>query len=263
MRGKRPAITIMIHRDGALESRTVRIPVWLLRLAGLTAGTGAVVVVLVAITYAPIARLAARVPGMQREIARLQAENDQVQQLAATLHEMETRYTQVRQMLGADVVPEPPRSESLPIARTVRAVAPNAPRRYEQGLSVPLHWPLDERGVITRGLIIGGRDAEGHAGLDIAVPTGTPIRAAGGGVVQRAGEDPELGYYILLTHPQGYESTYGHAARLFVATGDTVSAGEVVALSGSTGRSTAPHLHFEIRRAGRSIDPRTLVSEER
>jgi murein DD-endopeptidase MepM/ murein hydrolase activator NlpD len=138
---------------------------------------------------------------------------------------------------------------------------PGDVQRYETDLSVPRHWPLDERGIVTRGTVGDSADAEQHTGLDIAVAAGTPIRASGGGVVVQAGEDPEYGLNVLLSHPDGYESMYGHASRLLVNTGDTVPAGQVVALSGSTGRSTAPHLHFEIRHDGRSIDPRTLVQE--
>jgi murein DD-endopeptidase MepM/ murein hydrolase activator NlpD len=91
---------------------------------------------------------------------------------------------------------------------------------------------------------------------------GTPIRAAGGGTVAEAGDDPEYGRFILINHPDGYQSMYGHASRLLVAPGQFVSAGAVIGLSGSTGRSTAPHLHFEIRRDGRVIDPRSIVAQE-
>jgi murein DD-endopeptidase MepM/ murein hydrolase activator NlpD len=126
---------------------------------------------------------------------------------------------------------------------------------------VPGHWPVDGRGVVTRGLSGGEGGTEAHAGLDVAIPIGTPIRASGGGIVAQAGVDSEYGYFVRLTHPDGFESMYGHASRLLVQTGDSVQAGEVIALSGSTGRSTAPHLHFEIRRDSRLIDPRSLVQE--
>ena len=67
---------------------------------------------------------------------------------------------------------------------------------------------------------------------------------------------------MLLEHPEGYQSMYGHLSRVTVAVGDTVSAGQVIGLSGNSGRSSAPHLHLEIRREGRSLDPLTLVQEE-
>jgi murein DD-endopeptidase MepM/ murein hydrolase activator NlpD len=166
-------------------------------------------------------------------------------------------------MLGGDVVPQRSRSRgSQPVARALIVRPPGAGIPLEAGPSIPVHWPLDERGVVTRGIVGETSGAEAHSGLDIAVPIGTPIRAAGGGVVVRAGEDPEYGYFVRLSHPQGYQSMYGHAARLLVASGDTVSARQVIALSGSTGRSTAPHLHFEIIREGRSVDPRALLREE-
>jgi murein DD-endopeptidase MepM/ murein hydrolase activator NlpD len=87
------------------------------------------------------------------------------------------------------------------------------------------------------------------------------VRAAGGATVAAAGPDPDYGLFVLLRHPDGYESMYGHASRLLVREGDTVSAGQVIALTGSSGRSTAPHLHFEIRREGQSLDPLMFVKE--
>ena len=76
-----------------------------------------------------------------------------------------------------------------------------------------------------------------------------------------AGTDRDYGLFILLRHPEGYETMYGHASRLLAAEGDEVQAGQVIALTGSSGRSTAPHLHFEIRREGKSLDPLTMVRE--
>src|SRR5207247_9827093 len=144
----------------------------------------------------------------------------------------------------------------------VRARAPAGPLRSETGPSVPAHWPLDVPGFVTRGQVRPGDPAESHPGIDIAVPVGTPVRAAGGGVVEAVGTDSAYGLFVLLRHSGGYETMYGHASRLLVQEGDAVPARQVIALSGSSGRSTAPHLHFEIRREGKSLDPLTVVKQE-
>ena len=115
---------------------------------------------------------------------------------------------------------------------------------------------------MTRGEVQPGTGAETHSGIDIAVPLGTPVRAAGAAVVQKAGTDSAYGLFVLLQHPGRYETMYGHASRLLVREGDSVQAGQVIALSGSSGHSTAPHLHFEIRLDGKSLDPLTIVKRE-
>jgi murein DD-endopeptidase MepM/ murein hydrolase activator NlpD len=211
----------------------------------------------------PLTRNAARVPGLEREIARLRAENSRVQQLAAALNRAEANYQELRQILGAKAPPAP-RTGNLSSgmrAVTIRATAPGAPPRYETGSSVPSHWPLDVAGFVTRGQVRPGDVAESHPGIDIAVPAGTPVRASGGGTVKATGYDPDYGSFVLLRHPSGYETMYGHASRVLVVEGDDIQAGQVIALSGSSGRSTAPHLHFEIRRDGKTLDPLTLVKE--
>ncbi len=259
----RRSVTIMLHRDGDLESRSIRLPLWLARFIVIGGSTLLVLIVLAAILYAPMARTAARVPGLTGEVERLRAENEMVHELASRLEDAESRYDQVRTMLGGDVVAV--RGHALsddPVAHALLARTPGDSGRYEEGPSIPSHWPLRERGIITRGTVGSGSGSEAHSGLDIAVPLGTPIRAAGGGVIVQAGQDPEYGLFVLIGHPDGYQSMYGHASRLLVQADDTVRAGQVIAMSGSTGRSTAPHLHFEVLHEGQSVDPRPLVREE-
>lgn len=257
-------ITVIVHTDGNPRSRTYRLPLSLVRAGAIGAAVAAGVIVLAAVSYAPVASTAARVPVLRRQIAALRAENGQVRLLAARLNEIESRYEQVRTMLGADIVPPHPREDpDLHVLRPVVARAPDEAPRYRKGPTPPLYWPLDEPGIVTRGPIGTGAGAESHPGIDIAVKAGTPIRAAGGGVVAEAGIDPDYGWYVLINHPDGYQSMYGHASRILVSAGDAVQAGEVIALSGSTGRSTAPHLHFEIRRNGQQADPRSLIPTPR
>ncbi len=263
MTPKRRTATIIIHKDGELSSRSIRVPLWLLRVSGVSGIALAVLIVVAAVLYTPIARTAARVPSLDREVERLSAENRQVQQLAARLEAAEARYEQVREMLGGDLVPELQRPEAtIATVPALTARAPDVGPCYEDGPSIPTHWPLDQPGVITRGPVGTGSSAEVHEGLDIAVAHGTPIRATGGGVVSDAGRDVEYGLFIKLEHPEGYQTMYGHASRLLVEPGDSVAAGQVIALSGSTGRSTAPHLHFEILKDGDPIDPRAQVTSE-
>lgn len=121
----------------------------------------------------------------------------------------------------------------------------------------PTSWPLTERGFVTQVLMEGVVGE--HPGLDIAVRTGSYIRAAGGAVVVEAGEDPLYGRFVRLDHGDGYTSLYAHASVTFVESGDLVRQNEVIALSGSTGRSTAPHLHFEVLRDNEPVDPLTIL----
>lgn len=259
-------VTIVVHSDGALASRTIRIPVWLLRtLIGVAAVAGGFLLLALAL-YLPIVAQAARVPGLVREVDRLGAENRKIADLVAALDSAERRYDRIRAMLGADVVPDPVRlASTLPVAPTVRAQVAGAASPYETGLSAPTHWPLDEAGYVTRGQASSGGGGntpdEAHPGVDIAVPIGSPVRASGGGSVLQTGEDPEYGVFVVLEHPESLQSKYGHLSRTTVTAGQLVQAGQVIGLSGNTGRSSAPHLHFEIRREGTPIDPRTMLKE--
>ena len=94
-----------------------------------------------------------------------------------------------------------------------------------------------------------------HEGVDIAVPTGTDVRSPFPGTVTRVDEHPRLGHMVVLTHPAGYQTVYGHLESPTVAEGERVSAGSVIARSGESGTATGPHLHFSMFLNGRSVDP--------
>lgn len=98
-----------------------------------------------------------------------------------------------------------------------------------------------------------------HTGIDIAVPEGTPVRAAAQGTVTFAGWENGFGLLVVIDHGDGYETYYGHLSKLLTSAGHTVYAGETIALSGNTGLSTGPHLHFEVRYCGSPVDPWPLL----
>lgn len=94
-----------------------------------------------------------------------------------------------------------------------------------------------------------------HAGVDLAAPTGAPVVATGDGVVAFAGPAGNYGLLVAVDHGNGVQTRYAHLSRLGVRSGQSVRTGDVVGLVGSTGRSTGPHLHYEIRARGHAIDP--------
>jgi murein DD-endopeptidase MepM/ murein hydrolase activator NlpD len=119
-------------------------------------------------------------------------------------------------------------------------------------------WPV--QGLLTspfgeRDHVMGGGGTQFHAGIDISVPAGTPVQAAQEGTVVFAGYNGAYGKAVKLDHPHGFSTLYAHNSRLFVHAGQNVKAGQVICLSGSTGRSTGPHLHFEVHKDASPVDP--------
>jgi murein DD-endopeptidase MepM/ murein hydrolase activator NlpD len=127
----------------------------------------------------------------------------------------------------------------------------------EGGASGMFSWPVT--GTITspfgwRSNPFGGAP-EFHQGLDIAAPTGTTVTAAASGTVIMAQWYGGYGNYILIDHGGGYSTGYGHLSAIYVSNGQTVQKGQAIGAVGSTGESTGPHLHFEVRINGKPVDP--------
>lgn len=130
-------------------------------------------------------------------------------------------------------------------------------------MRMPSRPPIEHAALVS---LFGNRDdpltgrRAFHAGLDFAAGTGSTIRAAAGGTVAVAGFRPDYGWVVEIEHGNGLRTRYAHASRLWVRAGDVVAPGEPIAAVGSTGRSTGPHLHFEVLRNGEATDPRRYLA---
>ncbi len=134
--------------------------------------------------------------------------------------------------------------------------------RRLQALVVPSIAPVD--GPVGSGFgfridPFNGRPAL-HTGLDYPVHTGTPIHAAAGGVVRGASGDPAYGQLVEIDHGNGLATRYAHTSKILVKPGDLIKRGQLIALVGSTGRSTGPHLHFEVLLDGVPQNPQRFLS---
>ena len=105
-----------------------------------------------------------------------------------------------------------------------------------------------------------GRGSEEHGGIDFKGNTGEPIRATATGKVAFAGVQGGYGNVVRINHGNGYETVFAHLSAIKVQVGDTVKSGDVLGLLGSTGRSTGPHLHYEVQRNGQRLDPEQFLS---
>ena len=139
-------------------------------------------------------------------------------------------------------------------------VIPAIPKIVERGTKIPPSYIKP---------VSGGRLSSGfgrrrapvrgastfHKGVDWAVPKGTAVHASSGGIVTKAGWGSGYGYVIYIKHPDGKETRYAHLSKCLVSPGQSVKQGQKIALSGNTGRSSGPHLHFEIRIHGTAVNP--------
>jgi murein DD-endopeptidase MepM/ murein hydrolase activator NlpD len=248
-------LSIIVVPHGDLETKTLEIPYRTLKVLVVMAFIAFIALGLMVGFWFNIASKAARAKELENQLVKLESERAKVDSLAHVLAEVETQYERVRKMLGADA-PSVGKQPLLPDL-------PKAVFRDDDGdgvadMAAPDAWPLTERGYVTRGVT---KSRTPHPGLDIAVPQNSYIRASGPGFIKTAGEDSIYGKYIIIDHGSGLETVYGHAARLLVTQGSRVKRLQIIALSGSSGQSTAPHLHFEVRRNGAPIDPYQYVKQ--
>lgn len=193
--------------------------------------------------------------------------------VAVPIDSLPTIYERIGQMMGVEVTPEH-QSNAESVYNMIRcgvSTGPGGAGDFD-GADVPFigadgfcspigaNW----RNVVTsefgnrRDPITGER--RGHTGMDLAVPTGTAVRAALPGTVTVSQYNSGgYGYYVMIDHGNGLSTLYGHNSKLLVRVGQTVEAGDMIALSGSTGRSTGPHVHFEVRVNGERTNPRSYL----
>lgn len=249
-------LSVVVVPHGGRDSRTYHLSYRRLRWLALIAATTAVLLALMAGSWWYFAARAFRVAELEQQVAVMENDRGRVAALVQRLEAIEGQYDNIRRMFGATAI-DRPSDVWLPPSASTRGAGTGGDEVRRAGASLPTTWPLTERGFVTQELHDGFEG--GHPGLDIAVPSDSYIRAAGGGVVTDVGEDAVYGRFVVIEHGDGYTSLYGHASMTFVRRGQEVREREVVALSGSTGRSTGPHLHFEVLLDGEPVDPLTMV----
>jgi murein DD-endopeptidase MepM/ murein hydrolase activator NlpD len=247
-------LTFIVVPHGDLETKTVEIPYRHLKVILFLVAIIVLALAVMVGMWWSVAMKAARANELERQLVSLEKERAKVDSLAHVLADVEAQYQRVREMLGADA----PAAGKQPLLPDLPKTARDDNGDGVADSAAPDAWPLTERGFVTRGLT---KSSSPHPGIDIAVPQSSFVRASGPGIVKTAGEDPVYGKYIVIDHGGGLETVYGHASRLLVSAGTKVKRLQVIALSGSTGQSTAPHLHFEVRKNGTPVDPYQYVRQ--
>ena len=236
------SMVIQVQREGGLANRTIVLSPRMVKVMRfITSRAGMAIGGVLVALFVFFAIQAARVPLLTHRIATMESDAKRLDTLEVALTQLQKRYEQVQTMFGA-----------TPVVKRDSVV-----------LTVPSRFPLDSKGFVTRGVGSGQEYGVAHPGLDIAVANATEVRAAGGGLVVEVSETPEYGKMIRLSHPEQYETLYGHLSQVLVKQGDKVALGALIGLSGNTGRSTAPHLHFEMRRNGQAVDPMQIIQQTR
>ncbi|MCD6169168.1 MAG: M23 family metallopeptidase [Candidatus Latescibacteria bacterium] len=188
-----------------------------------------------------------------RENSMLQAENAKVRQLALELEQVKAIDRQLRLMTGADI-------ELSPAAARSAYVLIDSLKETSSGQQrdVPSIWPTQGR-VSSEFGEYRGLMGKRHEGIDIAAASGTPVRATADGKVLFAGWTDDLGNLVIIKHGGRYFTRYGHNDKVYVKEGQLVKRGQVIATVGSSGHSTAPHLHYEVWEDAKPVNPRRFL----
>lgn len=244
-------VTVMLVPDGTESRRQWRIPNWVLRLV-----VGSVIFVLVGIVvffalYGKVLSRAAMTEKLQAENESLRRYRYKVQLLEENLMQARTIVSKLTRMAGVDFeFPEMPDDSSIFSQLDGAGVAIVA-RSAGGDYSTPEGMPIE-------GFVTQQYDVEGdhyHPGIDIACAVGTPVLATGSAVAEYIGYDSLYGNMMVLRHNDSVTTVYGHLEKTLVDVGQPILVGSRIALSGNTGQSTAPHLHYEIRIYDEPINP--------
>jgi murein DD-endopeptidase MepM/ murein hydrolase activator NlpD len=211
-----------------------------------------VVVIIMSIFYVKALSIAVLNSELKKENQRLKEYNSKVVEMKRELEDYRSFFSKVADLAGID--------QNLIIKNKERAVqqlvnTPDSTVSYSIGPQEIDTQIID----IPSGLPLGGwisRDfSEEHKAIDIAVKEGTEVKATAEGIVKYIGWDETFGNLVILKHKENLETYYGHNQKILVKPNQKVKKGEVISLSGSTGKSTAPHLHYEIKKDGKSVNP--------
>ncbi len=251
---------LMIVPDGMESPFGIRVPSWLFK--SILAGAVLLIVGLILFFsfYGSILTRAIKADRLEEENIALERYKLKVGLLEERMKETRALVKKISGLVGVEIeIPDLP-SDSVLFAGLDNSE--NIPAIMTRSVSAPPGRPngLPLKGYMTRGFI--DEKDRFHPGIDIASAIGTPILATASGEVVFAGEDSTYGLMIILEHDDSVSTVYGHGSELLVEKGQDVLVGGRIALSGNTGVSSAPHLHYEIRENNIPVNPLKYISEE-
>ena len=202
------------------------------------------------------------VNSLREENARLQERNRDLEISSQKMANIDSLTTYLHRLASVAEVGAVPKVAAAGGGKAVADVPADAgargkgaPATDKFASSVPNIMPVD--GWITKHF--SSDPAVSHYGMDVAAASGTPIRATAMGVVEDVRTDKYYGLVVEVRHDNGFLTRYGHCSQALVSASDRVQRGQAIALVGNTGRSTAPHLHYEVMKDGKYTDPMNFI----
>lgn len=243
-------VTILFIPDGSESQRTFRVRMWVLQAIAAALLLALAIIIIFFASYSKIMVRATMTDKLIEENEQLMKYQYKVKILEDNIVQMREVVTRLTTMAGIDYQPPP-----IPDDSALFAAIDQLPAVVEHSgadMTMPSGLPLT--GFISQQFQVANRDHY-HPGVDIACAVGTPVLATASGLVVYADYDSTYGNMLVLRHNDTVTTIYGHNDTLLTTVGQEVPAGSRIALSGNTGISTAPHLHYELRINDEPINP--------
>ncbi len=279
------SLQILIIPDDKDEPKTFSIPVKRLKFYKILAGVLVLHILVGIFAYYEYFKTYAKNKELLTINSQLEESNKKIYQLASQVKGLESSQTKIRNALGlgnSNVEYQTPAVENSPRSVMPSVVPTLEPRQeiknrreetvrdrigflkrsksvvHDLERSMPTFLPVE--GVLTQDYEKASLSSKGeHHGIDIAGAKGLLVKAAADGVIVFAGWTIDLGNLVIIYHGNGFFTYYGHTQQILLTRNSAVKKGEPIALLGNSGRSTAPHLHFEIWRDGMPLDPKDYL----
>jgi murein DD-endopeptidase MepM/ murein hydrolase activator NlpD len=246
--------SIIIVPHDERKTRTYRIKYKTLYTLLVILAVGVIALAVFAVTYGKLLLKTKEIVMLQRKVERLTERNEKLKEIVANIDDIKKMSKQVKMMLGVNT------SKGTDTLKSEMKAEESRNNRIQDEKNnmlraIPSFWPV--RGFITKKFNVSVEESKSdyHRGIDIAVQRGQPVRAAALGYVIETGWDKIFGYSVRIDHGYGIKTLYGHNERIVVKEGERVERGQTIAYSGNSGRSSAPHLHFEVTKNNISVDP--------
>jgi len=255
-------IDFMVIPQGQQPSHSFRLATWQVKTIVIVVVAWIAVLLGVTLFYGKLSGKAISAELLEEENEKLRDYNAKVVEIEKGFRQNLAIVSRIAEMAGIEIedirslggVYDSVQTDSTGRVTIAGMIADKVPLSVEEleNMRVPHGRPL--YGWITQGFNIDNEN-EKHEGIDIAVKEGTPIVATATGVVEFAGWDKDFGNLMIIDHSNEYKTFYGHNQKLMAGKEQKVYKGDVIALSGNTGNSSVPHLHYELQINGAPVDP--------